>query len=98
VEGTRNLIDALEGLGQTKIVAQSVAWTMRPGLEVDAVASLEQAVLAASGVVLRYGMFYGPGTYFEDELPPAPRVHIDTAAARTLQALDTPPGIVTVVE
>jgi hypothetical protein len=43
-------------------------------------------------------MFYGPGTYFEDELPPAPRVHIDTAAARTLQALDTPPGIVTVVE
>ena len=95
---TRNLIDALEGLGQTKIVAQSVAWTMRPGLEADAVASLEQAVLAASGVVLRYGMFYGPGTYFEDELPPAPRVHIDTAAARTLQALDTPPGIVTVVE
>lgn len=98
VEGTRNLIDALEGLGQTKIVAQSVAWTMRPGLEVDAVASLEQAVLAASGVVLRYGMFYGPGTYFDDELPPSPRVHIDTAAARTLQALDTPPGIVTVVE
>src|SRR4029077_17217005 len=41
VEGTRNLIDALEGLGQTKIVAQSVAWTsvawtMRPGLEADA--------------------------------------------------------------
>jgi len=37
VEGTRNLLDALEGLGQTKIVAQSVAWTMRPGLEADAV-------------------------------------------------------------
>ena len=30
VEGTRNLLDALEGLGQTKIVAQSIAWTMRP--------------------------------------------------------------------
>ena len=54
---------------QAKIVAQSVAWTMKPGPEADAVASLEQAVLAASGVVLRYGMFYGPGTYFEDELP-----------------------------
>src|ERR1700754_4499311 len=26
VEGTRNILDALEGLGQTKIVAQSVAW------------------------------------------------------------------------
>jgi hypothetical protein len=43
-------------------------------------------------------MFYGPGTYFEDELPPSPRVRIDTTAARTLQALDAPPGIVTVVE
>jgi nucleoside-diphosphate-sugar epimerase len=98
VEGTRNLLDALEGVGQTKIVAQSVAWTMRPGLEADAVASLEQSVLAASGVVLRYGLIYGPGTYFDGELPPAPRVHIDTAAARTLEALDAPSGILTVVE
>ncbi|RAU97370.1 NAD(P)H-binding protein [Mycolicibacter senuensis] len=31
------------------------------------------------------------------ELPPNPRVHIDTAAARTLQALESPSGIVTVV-
>ena len=98
VEGTRNLLDALESVDQTKIVAQSVAWTMRPGAEADAVASLEEAVLAANGVVLRYGMFYGPGTYFEGELPPAPRVHIDTAAARTLEALDAPSGILTVIE
>ena len=61
---------------------------MRPGPEADAVASLEEAVLAANGVVLRYGLFYGPGTYFEGGPPPAPRVHIDTAAARTLDALD----------
>ena len=98
VEGTRNLLDALEGLNQTKIVAQSVAWTMRPGAEADAVASLEEAVLAANGVVLRYGLFYGPGTYFERELPAPPRVHIDIAAARTLEALDAPPGILTVVD
>jgi nucleoside-diphosphate-sugar epimerase len=98
VEGTRNLLDALKGVGPTKVVAQSVAWTMRPGLEADAVASLERVVLAASGVILRYGLLYGPDTYFEDELPPAPRVHIDTAAARTLEALDAPSGILTVVE
>ena len=98
VEGTRNLLDALEVSGPTKIVAQSVAWTMRPGPEADAVASLEEAVLAANGVVLRYGLFYGPGTYFEGELPAAPRVHIDIAAAQTLEALDAPPGILTIVD
>jgi hypothetical protein len=98
LEGTRNLIDALEGVGQTKIVAQSVAWTMRPGPEADAVASLEEAVLWANGVVIRYGFFYGPGTYFDGELPTEPRVHIDVAAARTLEALDAPSGIVTVVD
>jgi nucleoside-diphosphate-sugar epimerase len=97
-EGTKNLIDAMEGLDQAKIVAQSVAWTMQPGAEADAVASLEEAVLAANGVVLRYGFFYGPGTYFERELPPAPRVNIDTAAARTVESLDAPCGIVTVVD
>ena len=71
---------------------------MRPGAEADAVAALESAVLAAHGVVLRYGFLYGPGTYFEDELPPDPRVQIDTAAARTLAALDVPSGILTVVD
>jgi nucleoside-diphosphate-sugar epimerase len=101
VEGTRNLLDALEHVDQTKIVAQSVAWTMRPGPEADAVASLEEAVLAVNGVVLRYGLLYGPGTYYEEALPAPPRVHIDVAAARTLDALDAldaPPGILTVVD
>jgi nucleoside-diphosphate-sugar epimerase len=98
VEGTRNLIDAMNGLDEPKIVAQSIAWTPDPGPGADAVTSLEQAVLAANGVVLRYGAFYGPGTYYEGELPAAPRVHIDTAAARTLEALDAPSGILTVVD
>jgi len=31
-------------------------------------------------------------------LPAAPRVHIDVAAARTLEALDAPSGILNVVE
>lgn len=97
-EGTRNLLDAVDPSNPAKIIAQSVAWTMRPGPEADAVDLLEEAVLAASGVVLRYGLFYGPGTYYQRELPAAPRVHIDTAAVRTVQALDARPGIVTVID
>ena len=98
VEGTRNLLDAMSTLGQVKIVAQSVAWKMRPGREADAVAVLEEAVLAADGVVLRYGFLYGPGTYFESELPPTPRVHIDSAAARTLEALVASTGVLAIVD
>jgi nucleoside-diphosphate-sugar epimerase len=97
-EGTRNLLDALPDPNRTKVVAQSVAWTMSPGAEADAVAALETAVLTANGVVLRYGFLHGPGTYFETGLPPAPHVHIDVAAARTLQALDAPTGILMVVD
>ena len=97
-EGTRNLLDAVADLTKTKVIAQSVAWTMEPGPEADAVARLEEGALMASGVVLRYGFLYGPGTYFETHLPPAPRVHVHAAAARTLQALDAPPGILRIVE
>jgi len=85
-------------LSQARIVAQSIAWTTDPGPGADAVAYLEDAVLRASGVVLRYGAFYGSGTYYPDELPAAPRVHIDTAAARTVESLDAPSGILTIVD
>ena len=98
VEGTRNLIDAMEGLDRPKIVAQSIAWASEPGAPADAVKYLEDAVLAVEGVVLRYGAFYGPGTYYETELPTGPRVQIDTAAMHTLKALDAPSGILTIVD
>jgi hypothetical protein len=88
-EGTTNLVAASESAGATQVVAQSVAW-----LTSDPITFLEQTVLAAHGVVLRYGQWYGTGTYFEgDQLPPPPRVHIDAAAAQTVSALDRPPGI-----
>ena len=43
-------------------------------------------------VLLRYGYWYGPGTWYEDALPPEPRIHIDEAARRTVAALDAPRG------
>ena len=63
-----------------------------------AVHALERAVLDAGGVVVRYGRLYGPGTFYEADPPEPPRVHIDQAARRTVALLDTPPGIVDVVD
>jgi nucleoside-diphosphate-sugar epimerase len=98
-EGTRNLIAAARAAGATRFVAQSVAWTL-PGDAGAAVEEHERAVLDAGGVVVRYGMFYGPGTYHESDKPDdgLPRVHVDEAARRTLPALDAPSGIIEVVE
>lgn len=96
-EGTRNLLAAARACGASRIVAQSVAWDLG-GDAGAAVLEHERAVLESSGVVLRYGQFYGPGTYFEDEEPPPPRIHVDEAARRTVPALDAPPGLLLVTQ
>ena len=96
-EGTRNLLAAAHAAQVGRFLAQSVAWPL-PGDSGKAVAYLEQTVLAAGGVVLRYGQFYGPGTYYESDPPTLPRIHIDEAARRTVDALDAPSGIIEIVE
>lgn len=56
-------------------------------------------VLDFGGVVLRSGWFYGPGTYSADgKRLPAPRVHVDEAARRTVELLDAPSRIVEIAE
>ena len=51
------------------------------GETVQAVCSLERQVLEAplDGIVLRYGLFYGPGTGFDAPIAPG-SVHVDAAA------------------
>ena len=84
-EGTRILVEAAQRAGASRILAQSIAFSYRPGppgtihveqdplvtgaeagrpyaRSADAVRTLEETVLAAGGIVLRYGYFYGPGT------------------------------------
>ena len=53
---------------------------------------------AAGGVVIRYGQFYGPGTYHEQGRPAEPRVNIDRAADRTVEALGEPSGVVVITD
>ncbi len=95
-EGTRHLLAAARAAGAERVLAQSIAWTPPAGGE--AVAEHERLVLEFGGVVLRYGTFYGPGTFGGDRVPPPPRIHIDEAARATVELLDAPSGIVEIVE
>jgi nucleoside-diphosphate-sugar epimerase len=96
-EGTWNLLAAARNAGAKRFLAQSIAWTPPSGGE--AVAEHERLVLDAGGVVVRYGVFYGPGTYSgTDRIPPPPRIHIDEAARQTCSLLEATPGVVLVVE
>ncbi len=55
------------------------------GRSAEAVAALEQAVLGLpEGIVLRFGFFYGPGTWSETASR-APSIHVDAGKARHLQ-------------
>jgi hypothetical protein len=94
-EGTGNLLHTTGVLAgpRRRFVVQSVAWEL-PGDGGVAAAQQERAVLAFGGVVVRYGQFYGPGTYFPDEVPPPPRIEITEAARRTVPALEAEPGTV----
>lgn len=93
-EGTRNLLAAARAADAGQFLAQSVAWQPAGA----ATEELERLVLEARGVVLRYGRFYGPGTWYEQLPPPPPRVHVDEAARRTVDALAAPSGVLAIVE
>jgi nucleoside-diphosphate-sugar epimerase len=129
IEGTRNLVSAALAAGVETMIAQSIAWLCVPGdtpaVETDpldptapgyaGVAALEESVARMTrGVVLRYGLFYGPGTWYAPDglmaerartgtLRPASAwtsfVHIDdAAAAAAVAALEWPAGIVNIVD
>jgi|SRR4051794_35741230 len=95
-EGTRNLIVAAKTAGAGRFVAQSIAWRTEGRRE--ALNHHEQQVLAIDGVVARYGRLYGSGTFYEEELPPPPRIHLGDAVRATPALLDAPPGIVTITD
>jgi nucleoside-diphosphate-sugar epimerase len=96
-EGTRNLLAAARAAGARRILAESIAFPAQ-GDGAAAVEEHERAVLDAGGVVLRYGRFYGPGTWHEHDTAAPPAVHVAEAARRTVEALEAPSGVITVVD
>jgi uncharacterized protein YbjT (DUF2867 family) len=92
-QGTRNLVDAA---GDARVIAQSFIEQGDDDMG-PAYRELEATVLGAGGAVIRFGQFYGPGTYYESTPPDPPRIHIDTAARRAFEALDAH-GVVTAVD
>jgi len=67
---------------------------------VDGVVALEGATLEMpEGIVLRYGLLYGPGTWFENEKRGKPALHVDAAAqAALLTVTKSAPGIYNIAE
>jgi len=95
-EGTRNLIAAARAAGANRFLAQSIAFKA-PGAG-RAIAEHERMVLGFGGVVVRYGMFYGPGTFSGGRRLPGARVHVEQAARRTVELLEAPSGVYEVRE
>lgn len=122
--GTANLVQAAEAAGVDRMIVQSIAWAYLPG---DAPANEEEQLIPGSPVeamenlvsqlprstVLRYGMLYGPGTWYERgarmanavaagliQATPAitPFVHIDDVIAATVLALEWPDGAYNIVD
>ena len=117
-EGTKNLVDAAVAAGAKRFIAGSFALIGSATSDVpaeaqaaaDAVRSMESQVLDASargrfeGIILRYGLFYGPDNGMTQQmialarrrmLPTVrgdrgllPPIHIDDAANATIAALD----------
>jgi nucleoside-diphosphate-sugar epimerase len=99
IEGTRNLIAAAQASSARRLIVQSVAFAYVDGGEphpetdplnlADGPRAMEQQALSAhrlEGIVLRYGLFYGPGTWFE-AAGRKPGVHVDAAAHAALLAV-----------
>lgn len=118
-EGTKNLIAAALAAGTPRMIAESITFAfrgrseenMRPvehmgGFQRSVVAaqSLESQVLEFEGVVLRFGLFYGPGTSVNEEIPRALKrrilhiigpgtawwsfIHVDDAANAVIAAIE----------
>ncbi|MDQ0815188.1 nucleoside-diphosphate-sugar epimerase [Streptomyces sp. B3I7] len=122
--GTANLVAAAEAAGVDRMMVQSIAWAYdagdTPATEDEPIAP-DSAVEAMEGsvrrmphaTVLRYGMLYGPDTWYAPGARMANAVaaglmtatpaitsfvHIDDVVAATVEAIDWPDGAYNIVD
>jgi nucleoside-diphosphate-sugar epimerase len=122
--GTANLVAAARVAGVDRIIAQSISWAYESGATVamesdplvpdTAVAVMERNLLQMPrATILRYGRFYGPGTWYAADgrianaataglLQATPAIasflHIDDAVAATVESLGWPDGTYNIVD
>jgi nucleoside-diphosphate-sugar epimerase len=122
IDGTRNLLEAAIQAGARRFVVGSFAMlsargavaTASAGDAAEAVRSMERQVLEATergaieGIILRYGMFYGPETpstvrmiemvrkhrlpVIRGDAGQLPLIHVADAVSATVRALDSAPA------
>ncbi|WP_417233405.1 NAD-dependent epimerase/dehydratase family protein [Arthrobacter sp.] len=123
-EGTANLVAAARSAHVDRMIVQSIAWAYAaggaPAVEDDPLQAgspiefMEDLVRSMPhATILRYGMLYGPGTWYAPgarlaaevmagRVPATPAitsfVHLDDVVAATVQALTWPDGAYNIVD
>lgn len=95
--GTDNLLEAAARAGTERVLAESVAWDL-PGKGALAVEHLENAVLSAGGVVLRYGQLWGDGTYHRVRPSAGPTLAVEETGRLTMRFFGAESGIYELVD
>ncbi|WP_394295364.1 NAD(P)H-binding protein [Thermoplasma acidophilum] len=96
-EGVRNLLSAARAADSPKLIVESVAWTLERE-SAEAVDIMEKMVWEYGGIVIRYGRLYGPGTYYQNDLPAKPRIHVDRAAILTAESILSEEKIIVIAD
>jgi nucleoside-diphosphate-sugar epimerase len=92
------LVEAARAAGARRFVVESVAFPLEGGAA-EALASLEEGALSSGlqALVLRFGLLWGPGTWYEQR-PEPPNVHVAEAGRRAAELITSgQPGVHVVV-
>jgi nucleoside-diphosphate-sugar epimerase len=94
-EGTAHLVAAAAAAGVERMIVQSIAWGAVPGSAVDDMERMARTLPHAT--ILRYGLLYGPGTWYPERTDAAaagidPLVDLAVVVAATVRMLDQPDG------